>query len=73
MEGASFLTSFNRNQAKKIGGQLRPGASSLDEPLARLVAVREGINVITSGTVASGGAADTRSRCAPSMRRRGRR
>jgi len=51
MEGASFLTSFNRNQAKKIGGQLRSGASSLDEPLARLVAVREGINVITSGTV----------------------
>jgi len=51
MEGASFLTSYNRNQAKKIASQLRPGSAGFDESLARLVAVREGVNVVTSGAV----------------------
>jgi eukaryotic-like serine/threonine-protein kinase len=51
MEGASFVSSYSRNQARKIAGQLRPGATALDESLARLVAVREGIDVVTSGSV----------------------
>ena len=51
LEGASFVSSYNRSQAKKVAAQLQPGASSLDETLARLVAVREGINVVTSGAV----------------------
>jgi tetratricopeptide (TPR) repeat protein/predicted Ser/Thr protein kinase len=51
LEGASFVTSFNRNQAKKIAEQLKPGTTGLDETLARLIAVREGINVVTSGSV----------------------
>jgi tetratricopeptide (TPR) repeat protein len=51
LEGAAFLTSYNRGQARKLASQLRPGASGLDESLARLVAVREGINVVTSGSV----------------------
>ncbi len=51
LEGAPFLTSYNRGQARKIAGQLKPGAATLNEPLARLVALREGIQVVTSGTI----------------------
>jgi len=51
MEGASFITSYNRNQARKLAAQLQPGATALDETLARLVAVREGVSVVTSGSV----------------------
>ncbi len=51
LEGASFLTSYNRGQARKIAAQLQPGATSLTEPLGRLVAVREGIQVVTSGAI----------------------
>ncbi|MGE5275731.1 MAG: protein kinase domain-containing protein, partial [Acidobacteriota bacterium] len=51
LEGASFVSSYNRSQAKKVAAQLQPGATGLDETLARLVAVREGINVVTSGAV----------------------
>ncbi len=51
LEGAPFLTSYNRGQARKIAGQLKPGATALNEPLARLVALREGIQIVTSGTI----------------------
>jgi tetratricopeptide (TPR) repeat protein/predicted Ser/Thr protein kinase len=55
LEGASFLTSYNRGQARKIAAQLQPGATSLTEALGRLVAVREGIQVVTSGSIAKSG------------------
>ncbi len=51
LEGASFVNAYNRGQALKIAEQLRPGAASLDETLARLVAEREGINVIVAGAI----------------------
>ena len=51
LEGASFLTAYNRGQARKIAAQLQPGAGSLTEALGRLVAVREGIGVVTSGVI----------------------
>ena len=51
LEDASFISSFNRNQARKIASQLRPGASALDERTARLVAVREGIDFIVVGEI----------------------
>ena len=50
LEDASFITSFNRNQAKKIATQLQPGAS-LEETTARLVGVREGINFVVAGLI----------------------
>jgi len=55
LEGASFVNAFNRGQALKIARQLEPGAKRLDERLARLVAVREGIDVVTVGSVARSG------------------
>ena len=51
LEGASFVSAYSRNAARKIAAQMRPGANGLDETLARLVAVREGIHIVTSGAV----------------------
>jgi len=52
MEGARFITSpIRREQALRIATQLQAGASRLDESLARLVAVREGISVVVSGSI----------------------
>ena len=51
LEGASFVSSYNRSAARKVAAQLSPGATGLDETVARLVAVREGINVVTSGSI----------------------
>ncbi|MGC2322735.1 MAG: protein kinase [Terriglobales bacterium] len=55
LEGASFISSYSRGQAHKIAAQLKPGATTLDEPSARLIAVREGINVIVTGSIAAQG------------------
>ena len=51
LEGASFINSFSRNQARKIAMQLKPGSTGLDEAGARLTAMREGISVVLSGAV----------------------
>ena len=51
LEDASFISSYNRNQAKKIAAQLQPGASSLEETTARLVGVREGISFVVAGLI----------------------
>ena len=51
MEGASFISSYNRGTAHKIAAKLQPGAARFDEQLARLVATREGINTVISGSI----------------------
>ena len=51
LEDASFISSYNRNQAKKIAAQLQPGTGSLEETTARLVGVREGIGFIVAGLI----------------------
>jgi len=53
LEGASFITGYDRAQARKVAAQLQPGAARLDEPLARLVATRENVPVIVSGSIFS--------------------
>jgi tetratricopeptide (TPR) repeat protein/predicted Ser/Thr protein kinase len=55
LEGASFVNSYSRASARKVAARLQPGATGLDQNLARLVAVREGINVVTSGSVDKSG------------------
>lgn len=50
IEGASFVTAFNRTSAKQQVERLRPG-SKLDEEGARLIAVREGIELVISGDI----------------------
>jgi tetratricopeptide (TPR) repeat protein len=51
LEGAPFISSYSRAGARKIAAQLQPGATGLNEAGARLVAVREGVNVVVSGAV----------------------
>ncbi|HXJ88391.1 MAG TPA: protein kinase [Candidatus Binatia bacterium] len=51
MEGASFISSYNRGTAHRIAAKLQSGATRLDEQLARLVATREGINTVISGSI----------------------
>lgn len=55
IEGAPFINAYNRAQAHKIVGQVKSGATALDEANARLVAQREGISVVISGAVAQEG------------------
>ncbi|HYM08629.1 MAG TPA: protein kinase [Terriglobales bacterium] len=55
LEGASFISSYNRGQAKQVAARLQPGATRLDAALSELVAVREGVNVVVSGTITQEG------------------
>jgi tetratricopeptide (TPR) repeat protein len=52
LEGASFVRAYRSDAAHSIAAQLRPGSKTMDEALARLVAMREGVNVVVSGAVA---------------------
>ncbi len=55
VEGASFITTYRRGDARKMAAQLQPGATTLDESLARLVALREGISVVVGGSITAQG------------------
>jgi tetratricopeptide (TPR) repeat protein len=50
IEGAPFITAFNRASAKSRLERLQPG-SVLDDDGARLIAVREGIKLVLGGSV----------------------
>lgn len=51
LEGASFINGFNRGTARKVAGELVQHASVLDEQTSRLVAAKEGIAAIVTGTL----------------------
>jgi len=51
LEGAPFITSYNRDQAHKLATRLQPGTMVLSEQLARLVATREGIGTVVTGSI----------------------
>jgi len=55
LEGATFITAYNRGEARRVAAQLQPGETKLDETLAKLVAVRQGIEVILTGSIAKEG------------------
>jgi eukaryotic-like serine/threonine-protein kinase len=55
LEGAPSITTYSQGQARKVAAQLRPGVTKVDLGLARLIAVREGIDVIVAATVARDG------------------
>jgi len=54
LEGASFITAYNRGDARKLLVGLSPGAT-LDDNGARLVAQREGVPVVVSGSIERSG------------------
>ncbi|MEO8126399.1 MAG: protein kinase [Bryobacteraceae bacterium] len=51
MEGASFITSYNRGEAHRVSAQLNGGNTKMDEAKAYLVASRQGINVVIGGSI----------------------
>src|SRR6266404_2116822 len=55
LEGAPFISSYDRGRAKKVAARLQPGATRMDAALSQLVAVREGVNVVVSGSIAQKG------------------
>jgi eukaryotic-like serine/threonine-protein kinase len=55
LEGSPFISSYSRGQAKKIASRLQPNAVRMDASVAQLVAVREGVNVVVSGSIAQEG------------------
>ncbi len=55
LEGASFVSVYNRGQARKVAAHVQPGTSVVDDRLGRLVAMREGVSVVVSGSISSAG------------------
>jgi tetratricopeptide (TPR) repeat protein len=56
IEGAPHVTAYGRNEAKLLVQKLRPESTVLDAAAASLVAVREGINLVLTGSIAPAGA-----------------
>jgi serine/threonine protein kinase/tetratricopeptide (TPR) repeat protein len=54
LEGASFITNFPRATANAIAAELK-AAHGIDEATARLIALREGVNVVVAGSIAPRG------------------
>ena len=55
LEGSPFIDTIRRDRAMQVARQLQPDAIALSESLARLVALREGISVVASGSVRQNG------------------
>jgi tetratricopeptide (TPR) repeat protein/tRNA A-37 threonylcarbamoyl transferase component Bud32 len=54
LEGAPFISAYSRSDAQRTIARLQPG-SQLDEKGARIVATREGINVVLAGEIVPSG------------------
>ena len=57
MEEAPFVNMYGRGQAQRLLARLENGATKLDEPAARKIAIREGISVILAGSIVREGSA----------------
>jgi tetratricopeptide (TPR) repeat protein len=55
LEGASFISAFNRGTARQLAEKLPNPTSRLDEQAARLVAVSQGISAIVTGSLSRRG------------------
>lgn len=51
LEGAPFVTAYNRGQARRALDQVKPGAETLNASVARLVGLREGVQVVIAGAL----------------------
>jgi serine/threonine protein kinase/tetratricopeptide (TPR) repeat protein len=51
LEGASFINAFSRGTARKVATGLSNSPQKLDEETSRLVAVKEGVAAIVSGSL----------------------
>jgi len=57
IEGASFVAAYSRREAERLLSQIKPdeAGARLDERNAQLVATREGIKRVVTGSIASSG------------------
>lgn len=55
IEGASFINAYNRENARKLAGKLPQPSEKLDEQVARLVAVNQGISAVITGQISRRG------------------
>lgn len=55
MEQARNIVVFDRRAAREVAGQLKPGSTRLDAELVKLVAGREGIDYVLTGSVSRRG------------------
>jgi tetratricopeptide (TPR) repeat protein len=55
LEGSPFIDTVRRDRAMQVARQLQPGATALSGSLARLVALREGISAVASGSIRQSG------------------
>ena len=55
LEGASFITTYDRGAARRVAARLRSASTVLDQEAAVLVAVREGIGAVAHGAIRSNG------------------
>jgi tetratricopeptide (TPR) repeat protein/predicted Ser/Thr protein kinase len=52
LEGASFITLYDRGQARQLAGQMDPqSAGRLDKNIALLVSRREGVNIVVQAVI----------------------
>lgn len=51
LEGAPFISSFNRGQAKRVAARLVPGSTRMDATMAQLVAKSEGVDAVVTGSI----------------------
>ncbi len=55
LEGASFINAYNRGKARQLAEKLPSPSQKLDEQTSRLVAVKEGVATIVTGSLSSRG------------------
>jgi tetratricopeptide (TPR) repeat protein len=51
LEGASFITSYNRGSARKLAQKLPHATDKLDEQSARLIALSQGVTAVITGEI----------------------
>ena len=51
LEGASFINTYSRGDARRLAGKLPNPTDKLDEQSARLVAVSQGVNAVITGDI----------------------
>jgi len=51
LEGASFINTFNRGEARRAAAKLPNPSNKLDNQIATLVATNQGVGVVVSGTL----------------------
>jgi eukaryotic-like serine/threonine-protein kinase len=51
LEGASFISAFNRGAARELAGKLPHPTDKLDEQSGRLVALSQGVNTVIAGSL----------------------